>query len=270
MIGAVKAPVEAASPLHALAAPNREAMAWISANAPASAEFLVVTGSQWFLDADAEWFPVLAGHHSLSTVQGYEWLGKAAWEAQDERNNALQVCAYATKDCLSEWTEAAGLQDAWIYVPAQTISTTSPTGDCCAGLRASLATDPGSPSCTTIAAAWSSNRHPSPAIARPDQLREEPDDLGRGQFPSIPRPVAVETGHRKWLRRAENDPRDGRQAAVRRIHDRKPGPVPLSQDRITEPRRNEPTPADERDVERAAGGRGCKAAQRTDRLATRG
>ena len=142
LVGAVKAPVELASPMHSLAAPNRETMAWISANAPASAEFLVVSGSQWFLDADAEWFPVLAGHHSLSTVQGYEWLGKAAWEAQEQRNNALQVCVYATKDCLAAWTAAADLQDAWVYVPAQTISTTSPTGDCCAGLRASLTTDP--------------------------------------------------------------------------------------------------------------------------------
>lgn len=143
ILGAVKAPIEIGSPLDALPAPNREAMAWIAANAPGSAEFLVITGSQWFLDADAEWFPVLAGHRSLSTVQGYEWLGKTAWDQQERRNDALQSCAYETRDCLAEWTQAANLGDAWVYVPVQTISTLSPTGDCCAGLRASLASDPG-------------------------------------------------------------------------------------------------------------------------------
>jgi hypothetical protein len=140
IIGAVKAPVVQGSPLHALADSNRSAMAWIDANAPPTAAFIVVTGSQWFLDANSEWFPVLAGRQSVATVQGYEWLGKGAWDAQARRNAELQGCAYATKECLQAWTTSNGLADAWVYVPVKTIDTLSPTGDCCAGLRASLET----------------------------------------------------------------------------------------------------------------------------------
>lgn len=142
IIGGVRAPIGAVSPLHALPAPNRAAMAWIAANAPPSARFLVVTGSRWFLDATSEWFPVLASRESLATLQGYEWLGKGAWDAQERRNVELQLCAYQAQACLASWTQAANASDAWIYVPVQTIDTASPTGDCCAGFRASLETEP--------------------------------------------------------------------------------------------------------------------------------
>src|SRR4029077_3616820 len=57
LFGAVKASGGYASPLHALAQPNRDVMAWIHDHAPPTADFLVVSGSDWFVDADAEWFP---------------------------------------------------------------------------------------------------------------------------------------------------------------------------------------------------------------------
>ncbi len=138
LFGAVKASGTIASPLHALAEPNRDAMAWIHDHVPPTAEFLVVSGSDWFVDADAEWFPVLTGHHSLNTVQGYEWLGRYSWIQQAIRNNDLQECTFGTPDCLEKWTQKWHASAAWIYVPVSTIETLSPTGDCCAGLRASL------------------------------------------------------------------------------------------------------------------------------------
>jgi hypothetical protein len=138
MFGAVRADTMLFSPLHALAQPNRETMAWIHDNVPAEAEFLVVSGGQWYVDANAEWFPVLTGHSSLNTVQGYEWLGKDAWVQQAVRNEALQKCVFATVECVSDWIETWGLEDAWLYVPVATIDSLSPTGDCCAGLRASI------------------------------------------------------------------------------------------------------------------------------------
>ena len=87
---------------------------------------------------DAEWFPVLAGHRSLSTVQGYEWLGKGAWDLQASRDYSLQLCAFETVTCLEEWTQDVQVVGAWVFVPVSTIETLSPTGDCCAGFRASL------------------------------------------------------------------------------------------------------------------------------------
>lgn len=142
VIGAVKAPTDIASPLHALADPNREAMAWIRDQVPANVDFLVISGSHWFVNADAEWFPVLSGHRSLNTVQGYEWMGKGAWDAQAWRDNALQTCAFETVSCLEEWSRQWGISGAWVFVPVNTIETLSPNGDCCAGFRASLTASP--------------------------------------------------------------------------------------------------------------------------------
>ncbi len=138
LFGSVKASGGIASPLHALAPANREAMAWIRDNVPANDDFLVVSGSDWFVDADAEWFPVLAGHRSLNTVQGYEWLGKNAWIQQAVRNDDLQTCTWKTADCVANWARKWNVTGAWLFVPARTIETLSPTGDCCAALRASL------------------------------------------------------------------------------------------------------------------------------------
>jgi hypothetical protein len=138
MFGAVRADTMLFSPLHALPEPNRETMAWIRENTPPDTDFLVVSGGQWYVDANAEWFPVLTGHSSLNTVQGYEWLGKDAWVTQAVRNEALQRCVFATADCVDAWIDEWQLADAWLYMPNATIDSLSPTGDCCAGLRASI------------------------------------------------------------------------------------------------------------------------------------
>jgi hypothetical protein len=142
VFGAVRADTVILSPLHALAAPNRETMAWIRDNSPPDTRFLVVSGGHWFVDANAEWFPVLAGRSSLNTVQGYEWLGKDAWVQQAVRNESLQACVFKTSDCVLDWVRQWNVADAWLYVPISTIDTLSRTGDCCAGLRASLAASP--------------------------------------------------------------------------------------------------------------------------------
>jgi hypothetical protein len=85
---------------------------------------------------------VLTGHSSLNTVQGYEWLGKDAWVQQAVRNESLQACVRATPDCVRDWTEDWNIVSAWLYLPRATIESISPNGDCCAGLRAALATSP--------------------------------------------------------------------------------------------------------------------------------
>ena len=142
IIDGVKSPTAIQSPLHALGDPEREAMAWIATNAPASADFLVVSGSNWFLDVNSEWFPVLIGRRSLATLQGYEWLGKAAWDRQASRYHQLQMCAFGTASCIDKWLQDGGIENAWLFVPAHTIDSFSPTGDCCAPLRDLLRTSP--------------------------------------------------------------------------------------------------------------------------------
>jgi len=140
VIGGVQARGVVASPLRALDPDNRLAMAWIRDHADPGADFLVITGANWFVDADAEWFPVLTKHRSLNTVQGHEWLGTTAWLEQAWRNSDLQACVFETTACIEAWTRKWSAGDAWLFVPVKTIDPATPTGDCCAGLRASLAT----------------------------------------------------------------------------------------------------------------------------------
>jgi len=142
VIGASRASTGIGSPLGSLSQGDRAAMSWIATNAPPSADFLVVSGSFWFLDVNSEWFPVLTGHRSLATLQGYEWLGKSAWDRQDDRYYSLQLCVHDTVDCLDRWTLAESARGAWVYVPAKTIDSFSSTGDCCAAFRGSLAASP--------------------------------------------------------------------------------------------------------------------------------
>ena len=138
VIGAIMASTVGGSPLQVMPAQNRVAMAWISANTPPSTRFMVVTGVGWFIDANGEWFPVLAERQSLGTLQGYEWLGKDKWLAQGTRNDDLASCAKQTADCITSWAEANSSTDAWVYLPRQTAAGWQATGDCCPGLRESL------------------------------------------------------------------------------------------------------------------------------------
>ncbi len=142
VIAAVMAPTIDGTPLQAMPAQNRQAMAWIAANTPASARFLVVTGVGWYIDANGEWFPVLAERPSLATLQGYEWLGKDNWLKQGGRNDALASCVKETVDCIKDWARTSGATDAWLYLPRQITAAQPSTSDCCAGLRASLTASP--------------------------------------------------------------------------------------------------------------------------------
>jgi hypothetical protein len=67
----------------------RAAMAWVAATHPRSA-FLVVTDQPWWLDASAEWFPILAHARSVNTVQGREWLPDRAFARWSEMDGALK------------------------------------------------------------------------------------------------------------------------------------------------------------------------------------
>jgi hypothetical protein len=138
IIGGAKANGVIASPLQPLSAPNRAAMAWIADNAPPSANFVVVTGNFWFVDSASEWFPVLAGHRSLATLQGYEWLGNDRWLDQADRFYALQTCAHEGARCFAKWTATNHAQDAWVYAPSAAADSLPPASECCKGFREAL------------------------------------------------------------------------------------------------------------------------------------
>lgn len=152
VVSAIAAPLEEASPLKALPAEEAAAMAWVSANVPADSRFLVISDAErspW-IDARSEWFPALSGRVSIATVQGREWLdGGGALDRNIDRFRDLQACADAATGCLEAWAASYGAAFTHVYLPeapAQA-ATSSRTGrplrrDCCAALRASLASSP--------------------------------------------------------------------------------------------------------------------------------
>ncbi|MDA8201715.1 MAG: glycosyltransferase family 39 protein [Chloroflexi bacterium] len=143
VVAALKVPITPYDPLHALSPANREAMAWVAHRTPVDAQFAVVTGYGWWVDATSEWFPVLADRRSVATVQGWEWMGHQAWIQRVARDDALQSCATSTDACLRSWvgTGAAGL---YVYVPkGPLLGEASTSNDGTIALRSSLGQAPG-------------------------------------------------------------------------------------------------------------------------------
>jgi hypothetical protein len=128
------------APLHALTPARRDAMAWMAANLPDGARVAVVTGASWAANPDAEWFPVLTGRISVATVQGSEWLGRAAFRERLDAHGRLQDCVPDGAGCVREWL--ARWPADYVYVPKGHLQGPNSPLDCCADLRAGLLTDP--------------------------------------------------------------------------------------------------------------------------------
>ena len=148
-------------------------MAWIAHNRPPSARFVVVSGVAWFIDADWEWFPVVARpDQRLATVQGYEWLGGTNGPRRSHRTTP-RLCK-ETGNCLAAWATANAATDAWLYLPIAPRATPVAGDDCCAGLRASLE------------ASWSYDvvyQGPGGTVFRPRRrLRDNPGRRGNAQI----------------------------------------------------------------------------------------
>lgn len=76
-----------------LTAEERLTMAWLKENLPASQNFFLLTGRTYSMsDPVQEWFPVLSGHHSQTTLQGLEWILGAAFDDRLNDLAALQAC----------------------------------------------------------------------------------------------------------------------------------------------------------------------------------
>ena len=134
MISALVAPYSL-SPMAALSAADREAMAWSRMSLPAEARVVVVSGRPWFEDATAEWFPYLADRVSVATVQGYEWLGSAAWQRQVDLAADLATGANDTVGALEEWAAKYEVTFDHVYLPKGRLGGALASDDCCSALR---------------------------------------------------------------------------------------------------------------------------------------
>jgi hypothetical protein len=136
----------ALSPLYTLSTGSRDAMAWVAANTNTGSRFLVVPSTSWAVDGIAEWFPVLAGRISITTVQGSEWLGKPVYEGRKGSYEDLLDCTGADVSCIDAWSATARADYTHVYVskgdaPFTDADGARKTPDCCAHLLVSLRTD---------------------------------------------------------------------------------------------------------------------------------
>lgn len=125
-------------PLTSIDSDQRSAMAWSRGAIPSTARVLVVTDLPWYGQTTAEWFPYLAGRESVATVQGYEWLGSAAWQRQLELADALREHANDTVAALDEWADEFGVVYDYVYLPKGQLGGVMSAEDCCRALRSTL------------------------------------------------------------------------------------------------------------------------------------
>jgi hypothetical protein len=99
---------------------ERSAMGWLADNIPPDQNFLLVTGKTYSMsDPVQEWFPVFAGQHSQSTLQGLEWTLGA--EFTDRLNDLAALQACADFSCMEKFAARTGLSHDYIWVSIPTI-----------------------------------------------------------------------------------------------------------------------------------------------------
>jgi len=104
---------------NSLSPTTREVFEWINSNIPADARFLIVTGkTDLFADAVNEWFPVLTGRRSLTTIQGYEWIGNGEFAKRAPSMQGIQNCPNSSGAllCIEKKIREAGLDYDYLYV----------------------------------------------------------------------------------------------------------------------------------------------------------
>ena len=136
--GAIGARYADASPLFALPADVRAAMVEVRDHTPADAEVVVVSGTGWWVDATAEWFPVLAERRSVTTVQGAEWLGPEVWRRALDGQLTVTACAFDSVACFDDWLGVYGTTATYVFIPRGAPSASPLSTECCPALRAPL------------------------------------------------------------------------------------------------------------------------------------
>lgn len=124
-----------AQTLTALTPAEREAMAWAGKHTSAQSRYVVVPDTTWETASAAEWFPVLSGRVSVTTVQGREWLPGRAFAKSVDAFYEAYLCGYRTVACLDGWQEDFSLPFTHVYVPR------AHGNQCCSTLVSSLMAD---------------------------------------------------------------------------------------------------------------------------------
>lgn len=90
-----------------------EAMAWVEAETPPDATFVV-------LGDEVEWFPYFTRRTILVGPWGVEWEGEAAFDRQDSTYRRLAACD--VESCVEETLREGGFRPDYVYLPKGTYS----------------------------------------------------------------------------------------------------------------------------------------------------
>lgn len=136
--GSIGARTNQLSPLFGLPAATRTAMTEVANATAPDARIIVVSGTAWWVDAVAEWFPVLSQRTSLSTAQGSEWLGANGWRRAVTAHQTLQACAFDSITCFEQWRVTNASTADYVFLPKGSPNASPLEGECCPALRAPL------------------------------------------------------------------------------------------------------------------------------------
>ncbi|BCY18310.1 hypothetical protein hrd7_21590 [Leptolinea sp. HRD-7] len=105
------------SALEALSKPERAAMEWVKENTPEDSQFIVLDSAiTWGADRSNEWFPVLSGRKSMTTVQGSEWLPDGQFDKNKKNYYELKSCMNKGTSCLEIWAGQYSLAYSHVYI----------------------------------------------------------------------------------------------------------------------------------------------------------
>ena len=108
---------------------EREAMAWVAANTPGDARFLVAsTAGSWWADPVDSWFPVLAHRASVATANGAEWLPGGEFGRRLDAYSALKQCQVVNAACVEAWSTRFGNGFTYVWVSKPAGATTGAAG----------------------------------------------------------------------------------------------------------------------------------------------
>jgi hypothetical protein len=114
---------------------DRASMEWVSTHTLPGSRFAVLTFWNNWEDPISEWFPVLANRQSLTTPQGYEWVGEFSTRVVNFAQ--LQKCAASTVACLHDWERKSGERLTHVYIRKWS---DAPMRTCCPPLEYALRT----------------------------------------------------------------------------------------------------------------------------------
>jgi len=103
--------------LSSLSSDEIKAMEWVRSSSNLDSRFLVVESSSgWATDRTGEWFPALAKRHSITTMQGREWLPERNFLNYLLIHQDFKQCLGEGISCLLTWSDKNSISFSHVFI----------------------------------------------------------------------------------------------------------------------------------------------------------